>query len=125
MALATGRRSRRITMPIDLQQEGGNVLRIELRGTLRQGEVARCQDQVLHEVSRVGPARLVYALDGFVRWGAQDTWRGVGLFVGHGDAPVRRVLARVERLRADPHAFLAPDLGIARRACFRAQVVLN
>jgi len=97
-------------MPFDLQPEGDNVLRIELRGTLRQGEFARCQDQVLHEVSRVGPVRLLFTLDGFEGWDAQDNWNDLGFFVCHGDAIARIAIVGDERWRDLALMFAAADL---------------
>ena len=42
-------------MPIELQHERDNIFRIELTAKLRQAEFQRCQEQILHEVSRLGP----------------------------------------------------------------------
>jgi hypothetical protein len=108
-------------MPIDLQQDGGNILRIELRGTLRQGEFARCQDQVLHEVSRVGPVRLLFTLDGFEGWDSQDNWHDLGFFVRHGDAIERIAIVGDERWRDLALMFAAADLRKAPVEYFGAQ----
>jgi len=55
-------------MPIELQHERDNIFRIELTAKLRQAEFQRCQEQILHEVSRLGPVRLLFLLDEFEGW---------------------------------------------------------
>jgi hypothetical protein len=108
-------------MPIDLQNEGGNILRIELRGTLRQEEFAHCQQQVLHEVSRVGPVRLLFTLEGFEGWDSQDNWHDLGFFVRHGDAIERIAIVGDERWRDLALMFAAADLRNAPVEYFGAQ----
>ncbi len=112
-------------MPIDLQHEGGNILRIELRGTMRQAEFARCQEQVLHEVSRVGPVRLLFTLDGFDGWDSQDNWHDLGFFVRHGDAIERIAIVGDERWRDLALMFAAADLRKAPVEFFSTQDLVN
>jgi hypothetical protein len=56
-----GAPARRIHDAIELHHERDNIFRIECRNKLRQAEFKRCQEQILHEVSRVGPVRLLFA----------------------------------------------------------------
>jgi SpoIIAA-like len=101
---------RRITMPIELQHEHDNVFRIELTSKLRQAEFQRCQEQILHEVSRLGPVRLLFLLDGFEGWDAQDNWRDLSFFVRHGDSITRIAIVGEERWRDLALMFAAADL---------------
>ena len=100
----------RITMPIELQHERDNIFRIELTAKLRQAEFQRCQEQILHEVSRLGPVRLLFLLDGFEGWDSQDDWRDLSFFVRHGDSIARIAIVGDERWRDLALMFAAADL---------------
>ena len=100
----------RITMPIELQHERDNIFRIELTAKLRQVEFQRCQEQILHEVSRLGPVRLLFLLDGFEGWDSQDDWRDLSFFVRHGDSIARIAIVGDERWRDLALMFAAADL---------------
>ena len=106
-------------MPIELHHEGGNIFRIELRDKLRQAEFQRCQEQILHEVSRVGPVRLLFVLDGFEGWDSQDNWSDLGFFVRHGDSIARIAIVGEERWRDLALMFAAADLRRAPVEYFR------
>jgi hypothetical protein len=97
-------------MPIQLHHERDNVFRIELRATLRQREFEQCQEQVLHEASRVGPVRLLFVLDRFEGWDSQDNWQDLTFFVRHGDAIERIAIVGEERWRDLALMFAAADL---------------
>jgi SpoIIAA-like len=97
-------------MPIELHHERDNIFRIELRDKLRQSEFARCQEEVLHEVSRLGPVRLLFVLDGFEGWDSQDDWRDLSFFVRHGDSIARIAIVGDERWRDLALMFAAADL---------------
>ena len=100
----------RITMPIELQHEHDNIFRIELTSKLRQAEFQRCQEQILHEVSRLGPVRLLFLLDGFEGWDSQDNWSDLSFFVRHGDSIARIAIVGEERWRDLALMFAAADL---------------
>jgi hypothetical protein len=97
-------------MPIELHHEHDNVFRIEVRAMLRQREFEGCQEQVLHEASRVGPVRLLFVLNGFEGWDSQDNWRDLSFFVRHGDAIERIAIVGEERWRDLALMFAAADL---------------
>jgi SpoIIAA-like len=97
-------------MPIELHHERDNIFRIELRAKLRQAEFKGCQDQILHEVSRLGPVRLLFLLDGFEGWDSQDDWRDLSFFVRHGDSIARIAIVGDERWRDLALMFAAADL---------------
>ena len=98
------------TMPIELHHERDNIFRIECRNKLRQAEFKRCQEQILHEVSRVGPVRLLFVLDGFAGWDSQDNWSDLSFFVHHGDSIARIAIVGDERWRDLALMFAAADL---------------
>ena len=106
-------------MPIELHHEGGNTFRIELRARLRQAEFKHCQQQILHEVSRVGPVRLLFVLDGFEGWDSQDNWSDLSFFVRHGDSIARIAIVGEERWRDLALMFAAADLRRAPVEYFR------
>lgn len=108
-------------MPIDLHHERDNIFRIELRGKLRQHEFEHCQEQVLYEVSRLGPVRLLFVLDGFEGWDGQDNWHDLSFFVRHGDAIERIAIVGEERWRDLALMFAAADLRRAPVEYFGAQ----
>ena len=113
MVLAIRKSSRslqRNLMPIELHHERDNIFRIELRDKLRQTEFARCQEEVLHEVSRLGPVRLLFVLDGFEGWDSQDDWRDLSFFVRHGDSLARIAIVGDERWRDLTMMFASADL---------------
>ncbi|HKH70141.1 MAG TPA: STAS/SEC14 domain-containing protein [Vicinamibacterales bacterium] len=97
-------------MSIELHHERDNIFRIELRNKLRQAELQRCQEQILHEVSRLGPVRLLFVLDGFAGWDSQDNWSDLSFFVRHGDSIARIAIVGDERWRDLALMFAAADL---------------
>ena len=103
-------RPRRITMAIELHHERDNIFRIDLTAKLRQAEFKQCQDQILQEVSRLGPVRLLFVLDGFEGWESQDNWGDLSFFVRHGDSIARIAIVGEERWRDLALMFAAADL---------------
>jgi hypothetical protein len=112
-------------MPIELHHERDNVFRVDLRAKLRQREFQQCQDQVLHEVSRVGPVRLLFVLDGFEGWDSQDNWRDLTFFARHADAIERIAIVGDERWRDLALMFAAADLRQAPVEYFGEQDVVK
>ena len=108
-------------MPIELHHERDNVFRIELRAMLRQHEFEHCQQLVLHEVSRVGPVRLLFVLEGFEGWDSRDNWHDLTFFVRHGDSIERMAIVGDERWRDLALMFAAADLRRAPVEYFGAQ----
>jgi len=102
--------SPRITMAIELHHERDNIFRIELTAKLRQAEFKQCQAQILQEVSRLGPVRLLFVLDRFEGWDSQDNWGDLSFFVRHGDSIARIAIVGEERWRDLALMFAAADL---------------
>ena len=97
-------------MAIELHHERDNIFRIELTAKLREAEFKRCQEQILQEVSRLGPVRLLFVLDGFEGWESQDNWGDLSFFVRHGDSIARIAIVGEERWRDLALMFAAADL---------------
>jgi hypothetical protein len=97
-------------MAIELHHERDNIFRIDLTAKLRQAEFQHCQEQILQEVSRRGPVRLLFVLDRFEGWESQDNWGDLSFFVRHGDSIVRIAIVGDERWRDLALMFAAADL---------------
>ena len=97
-------------MPIVMQHEGGNLYRLDVRGTLRKADLERCQDELLHGMSRAGPVRLLFVLDGFDGWAAQDNWSDLSFYVKHGDRIERIAIVGQDRWRTEALMFAGADL---------------
>jgi stage II sporulation SpoAA-like protein len=93
-----------------VQHDGGNVYRLEIQGTLRKQDLERCQHRLIEEMDRVGPVRLLFLLDGFEGWAAQDDWRDLTFYVKHGDAIERIAIVGDERWRGETMMFAGADL---------------
>ena len=100
-------------MPIDMHHEGGNLFRIELRGTLRKVDFDRCQRALVDEMTRLGPVRLLFVLEGFGGWAPGDNWRDVSFYVTHGSSIQRIAIVGDERWRAETLMFAGADLRTA------------
>jgi SpoIIAA-like len=99
-----------VHMPIALQHESDNIFRIGIRGTLRQSEMQDCQNQLVGEMQRLGTVRLLFVLDDFKGWAAQDNWNDLSFYVQHGDAIERIAIVGEERWRDHSLMFAAADL---------------
>jgi hypothetical protein len=99
-----------VDMPITLQHEGDNIFRIGIQGMLRQSEMQQCQKQLVDEMHRLGTVRLLFVLDDFKGWAAQDNWNDLSFYVQHGDAIERIAIVGEERWRDHSLMFAAADL---------------
>ena len=106
-------------MSAELHHEHGNIFRVEIQGTLRKDDLKRCEEQLLREVVRSGPVRLLFVLDGFAGWNAKDNWGDLSFFVKHGDLIERIAIVGEERWRDDALVFAAADLRKAPVRYFR------
>ena len=105
-------------MPIAMHHEGGNVYRLEMRGTLRKVDLDRCQDALASQMNRVGPLRLLFVLEGFDGWESQDDWGDLTFYVRHGDSIERIAIVGDERWRGGALMFASADLRKAPVAFF-------
>jgi hypothetical protein len=97
-------------MSIQLHHEGGNVLRIDVDGTLLRRELDACEPQVLDEVQRCGGVRLLFVLRDFDGWDGRDNWRDLSFYVNYGDAIERIAIVGDPRWRDLSLMFASADL---------------
>ena len=112
-------------MPVQVHHETANILRVEIRGVLRQPELERCQQEVLDEASRTGTVRLLFVLDAFEGWDQRDNWRDMSFYVRHGDVIERIAIVGDERWRDLAMMFAAADLRKAPVEFFREDTLEN
>ena len=105
-------------MPISMERERDNLFRLDLRGILQVAEFQRCQEQLVAEMSRTGPSRLLFVLDGFAGWETHEGWHDLSFYVSHGDKIERIAIVGPERWRSESLMFAAADLRKAEVAFF-------
>jgi SpoIIAA-like len=106
-------------MPIAMERERDNVFRVEVRGMLRWSELESCQGRLAGEMSRIGPVRLLFVLDGFEGWEPDARWNDLSFYVRHGDSIERIAIVGPERWRDMTMMFAAADLRKAPVEFFR------
>lgn len=97
-------------MPIAMYHEGGNLYKLEIRGTLRKADLERCQGELTVEMARIGPVRLLFVLEGFEGWAPQDNWGDLSFYMKHGDAIERIAIVGHKRWRSETLMFTGADL---------------
>jgi hypothetical protein len=97
-------------MPMFVHHERDNIYRVVVRGTLRKGDLERSQDQLLGEMARTGPVRLLFVLDGFDGWESGTGWNDLSFYVTHGDRIERIAIVGPERWRSETLMFAGADL---------------
>lgn len=96
-------------MSIGLHHERDNVFRMEIRGTLRSRDLARCEEQIVGEIGRLGAVRLLCVLDEFEGWESHDNYN-LGFYMKYGDAIERIAIVGEERWRGLAMMFASADL---------------
>jgi hypothetical protein len=96
-------------MPVTMHHEGGNVHRVEIRGTLRKAELDRCMDELTPHIKETGSVRLLFVLEQFDGWGEGD-WGDLTFYVTHGDAIERIAIVGDPRWRSEAMMFASADL---------------
>jgi hypothetical protein len=97
-------------MPIAMDHEGGNLFRVEIRGTLRKLDLDRYQNELAVHMARLGPVKLLFILEGFEGWEATESWRDLSFYVKHGDTIARIAIVGEERWRDEVLMFVGADL---------------
>jgi hypothetical protein len=105
-------------MPMNIDHEGANVLRIEVRGLLDPQDFARCQRELLEAIAQVGQVRLLFVLEAFAGWLPHDDWRDLGFYLKHGDRIDRIAIVGDERWRSELLMFASAGLRRAPVAFF-------
>jgi len=106
-------------MAISIEPEGSNVYRIDVRGMLRRSDLDWAQGRLAGEMSRVGPVRLLFVLDGFEGWEPDARWNDLSFYVHRGDAIERIAIVGPERWRDSTMMFAGADLRKAPVEFFR------
>jgi len=112
-------------MPIAMHDEGGNLFRVEIRGTLRQAELEQHQRTLAGEMNRIGPVKLLFVLEGFDGWHPADNWSDLSFYVKHGQSIQRIAIVGDERWRSETLMFAGADLRQAPVEFFPAHAVAD
>jgi hypothetical protein len=96
-----------------MRHEGGNLYRLDVRGTLRKADLERSQESLAAEMARSGPVRLLFVLEGFEGWAPQDNWSDLSFYMKHGEAIERIAIVGHERWRSETLMFAGVDLRTA------------
>ena len=99
-----------IIMPMAMEHEGGNLFRVEIRGTLRKADLDRYQTELAAHMARLGPVKLLFILEGFDGWETTDGWRDLSFYVKHGDTIERIAIVGAERWRDEALMFVGAEL---------------
>ena len=101
-----------------MQHERDNIYRVELGGILRKKDLDRCQEQLVGEIGRIGPIRLLFVLQEFEGWERDRNWDDLSFYIGYGDHIERIAIIGPERWRDETMMFAAADLRRAPVAFF-------
>lgn len=96
-----------------VRHERDNIYRVDVRGHIRSSEFEACQGELRTEISRVGPLRLLFLLDGFEGWEPGGNWGDLSFYVSHGDFIERIAIVGDERWRSEALMFASADLRTA------------
>ena len=97
-------------MAIAMHDEGGNVFRLEIGGTLQKADFERCQADLVKHIVRTGPVKLLFVLKGFDGWARGDNWSDLSFYIKHGDSIKRIAIVGDERWRSEALMFAGADL---------------
>jgi hypothetical protein len=99
-------------MPLALQRESAEVVRLDVSGLLRKAELDHIQETFVAEMraGRIGPVRLLVVLEAFEGWEPNAAWNDLTFYVRHGDALVRIAIVGDDRWRGEWLMFAAADL---------------
>ena len=97
-------------MPETLQHDRSDIFRVELRGGQRTGALARCPKQLMTEMGRIGPVKLLFVLEAFDGWELDATSNDLSFYVGHGDCIERIAIGGPERWRSHTLMVAGADL---------------
>jgi len=108
-----------------MHKEGGNVFRVEIRGTLRKAEFAQQQNALAAEISRLGPVKILFVLLGFTGWESTEDWSDLSFYIKHGDSIQRIAIVGDERWRSEALMFAGAELRKAPVEFFPAQAAAD
>jgi hypothetical protein len=96
-------------MSLTLTPEHDNILRVELRNTLRRADVEQCQRRLSSDMARIGPIRLLIVLDDFAGWSPDAPWTDLTCEARHGKAFERIAIVGPSRWRRHMLMFAGAD----------------
>ena len=97
-------------MAIAMHDEGGNLFRLDIRGTLQRADLDRCQKELAAYIGRSGPVKLLFVLEDFDGWERTDNWNDLSFYIKHGDSIRRIAIVADERWRSQTLMFAGADL---------------
>ena len=97
-------------MPMIMHDDGGNLVRIDIRGMLHKADFTRCEEEMKARIARVGPVKVLFVLDRFTGWNPTDRWSDLSFYATHGDAIQRIAIVGDERWRSETLMFAGADL---------------
>jgi hypothetical protein len=92
-------------MSMTMSNEGDNLFRVEIRGTLQKPDFDRCAQELKDQIDRVGPVKVLFVLDQFAGWGATERWNDLSFYSTHGDRIQRIGIVGDERWRSETLMF--------------------
>ena len=97
-------------MPITVQWEHDGIYRLDVRRLLRQADLARAEDALFAEITRIGPVKLLVVLTEFEGLERQGNWDHATFYAAHGDDIARIAIVGPERWRDEMLTFSAAGL---------------
>ena len=97
-------------MAITMQCERDDIYRLDLRGLLRETDLAQAEKALAAEITRIGPVKLLVVLNRFEGWERQGNWDHATFYVEHGDDIARIAIVGPERWRTEMLMFSAAGL---------------
>jgi hypothetical protein len=94
-------------MSTTMRHEHDDIYRLEIRRLLRQTDLARAENALLAEITRVGPVKLLVVLNGFEGFERQGNWDHAAFYTKHGDSIARIAIVGPERWRTEMLMFSA------------------
>ena len=95
---------------VTLEQESGNLYRVDIQGVLRKADLELCQQQLIAEIRRVGPVRLLFKLQAFGGWDRDSDWSDLSFYLRNGDNIERIAIVGPEQWRSQALMFAGADL---------------
>jgi len=112
-------------MAIAMHDEGGNLFRLDVRGSLRKADLERSQKDLQAHMARVGPVKILFVLEDFEGWHSGDNWSDLSFYITHGDSIQRIAIVGDERWRSESLMFAGADLRRAPVQFFPAAAVAD
>jgi hypothetical protein len=112
-------------MPIAIQHERDNLYRVDVHGTLRKAELEQGQADLVVQMDRIGPVRLMFVLNQFEGWDTRDNWSDLSFYATAGQTIERIAIVGDERWRSEALMFAGADLRRAPVEFFTAKAVTD